>query len=87
MTTNRPEPATLPGHRAKNVALVVVIVCLVLWASPPTALVAGILFALLIGQCQAADLSLEFFEPPVSQFSILRFSERRNCLPVFLIRA
>jgi uncharacterized integral membrane protein (TIGR00698 family) len=31
------------------VALVVVIVCLLLWASPPMALVAGILFALLIG--------------------------------------
>jgi len=38
-----------PGHRAKVFALVVVIVGLVLWASPPTALVAGILFALLIG--------------------------------------
>jgi hypothetical protein len=25
------------------------------------------------GQCQADDLSLEFFEPPVSQFSIVRF--------------
>ncbi len=43
------EPATLPSHRAKVVALAVVVVCLVLWASPPTALVAGILFALLIG--------------------------------------
>jgi uncharacterized integral membrane protein (TIGR00698 family) len=51
MTTprHRPEPATLPGHRAKVFALVVVIVCLVLWASPPTALVVGILFALVIG--------------------------------------
>ena len=48
-THHRPESATLPGHRAKVVALVVVVVCLVLWASPPTALVAGILFALLIG--------------------------------------
>jgi len=46
---HRPEPTTLPGHRAKVVALVVVVVCLVLWASPPTALVAGILFALVIG--------------------------------------
>ena len=45
----RPELATLPGHRAKIAALVVIVVCLVLWASPPTALVAGILFALLIG--------------------------------------
>jgi uncharacterized integral membrane protein (TIGR00698 family) len=45
----RPEPATLPGHRAKVAALVVVMISLVLWASPPTALVAGILFALLIG--------------------------------------
>ena len=49
MTANQPAYATLPGHRAKIVALVVVIVCLVFWASPPTALVAGILFALLIG--------------------------------------
>jgi uncharacterized integral membrane protein (TIGR00698 family) len=51
MTTSRqrPELATLPGHRAKIAALVIVIVGLVLWASPPTALVAGILFALLIG--------------------------------------
>jgi uncharacterized integral membrane protein (TIGR00698 family) len=45
----RSKPAANPSHRAKVVALVVVIVCLVLWASPPTALVAGILFALLIG--------------------------------------
>jgi len=49
MTTNPPAPATLPGHRAKIAALAVVIVCLVFWASPPTALVAGILFTLLIG--------------------------------------
>ncbi len=46
---HRPKPATPPGHRAKVVALVVLIAGLVLWASPPTALVAGILFALLIG--------------------------------------
>ena len=38
-----------PGHRAKVFALAVVVICLMLWASPPTALVAGILFALLIG--------------------------------------
>jgi uncharacterized integral membrane protein (TIGR00698 family) len=48
-TPHRPELAVRPGHRAKVVTLVVVVVCLVLWASPPTALVAGILFALLIG--------------------------------------
>ncbi len=46
---HRPEPATAPGHRAKVVALVVVVAGLILWASPPTALVAGILFALLVG--------------------------------------
>ena len=45
----RPEPATLPGQQVKIIALIVVVFCLVLWASPPTALVAGILFALLIG--------------------------------------
>jgi uncharacterized integral membrane protein (TIGR00698 family) len=51
MTTprHRPEPTTLPGQHAKIVALVVVVCGLILWASPPTALVAGILFALLIG--------------------------------------
>ena len=41
--------ATLPGDYARVVALVVVATGLILWASPPTALVAGILFALLIG--------------------------------------
>jgi uncharacterized integral membrane protein (TIGR00698 family) len=41
--------ATLPGDYARVVALVVVVTGLILWASPPTALVAGILFALLIG--------------------------------------
>jgi uncharacterized integral membrane protein (TIGR00698 family) len=46
---HRPEPASLPGHRVKVAALVVAVACLLLWASPPTALVAGILFALLIG--------------------------------------
>ena len=40
---------TTPGHFAKVTALVVVATGLILWASPPTALVAGILFALLIG--------------------------------------
>ncbi len=38
-----------PGHRAKVFALAFVVICLMLWTSPPTALVAGILFALLIG--------------------------------------
>lgn len=42
-------PTNLPGHFAKVGALVVVAAGLILWASPPTALVAGILFALLIG--------------------------------------
>ncbi len=46
---HRSEPATAPGQRAKIAALVVVVVGLVPWASPPTALVAGILFALLVG--------------------------------------
>ena len=45
----RPKPAASPGHRAKVFALAVVVICLMLWASPPTALVAGILFALVIG--------------------------------------
>jgi len=45
----RPKPAASPGHRAKVFALAVVVIGLMLWASPPTALVAGILFALLIG--------------------------------------
>jgi len=39
----------LPVQRTRVVALVVVATGLILWASPPTALVAGILFALLIG--------------------------------------
>jgi uncharacterized integral membrane protein (TIGR00698 family) len=38
-----------PSHAFKIAALIVVSVGLVLWASAPTALVAGILFALLIG--------------------------------------
>ncbi len=46
---HRPEPATAPGHFAKVAALVVAATGLILGASPPTALVAGILFALLIG--------------------------------------
>ena len=45
----RSKPSANPGHRAKIFALAVVVICLMLWASPPTALVAGILFALLIG--------------------------------------
>lgn len=44
-----PASVTLPGHHARVVALVVVASGLILWASPPTALVAGILFAFLIG--------------------------------------
>ena len=46
---HRPEPAAAPGHFAKVAALVAAGTGLILWASPPTALVAGILFALLIG--------------------------------------
>jgi len=42
-------PEMLPGHVAKIGAFVVVAGGLILWASPPTALVAGIVFALLIG--------------------------------------
>jgi uncharacterized integral membrane protein (TIGR00698 family) len=48
-TRHRPEPAAAPGHFAKVTALVVAAAGLVLWASPPTALMAGILFTLLIG--------------------------------------
>ena len=44
-----PEPAVAPGHFAKVAALLVAVTCLILWSSPPTALVAGILFSLLIG--------------------------------------
>jgi uncharacterized integral membrane protein (TIGR00698 family) len=40
---------TLPGHQVQVVALVVVATGLTRWASPPTSLVAGILFALLVG--------------------------------------
>ncbi len=46
---HRPAPAAMPGHRARVTALILVVAGLILWASPPTALVAGILFALLIG--------------------------------------
>ena len=51
---HQPEPAAMPGHFAKVTALVVMAAGLILWASPPTALVAGILFALLIGHPFAA---------------------------------
>ncbi|HEX7571214.1 MAG TPA: hypothetical protein VF492_11995 [Verrucomicrobiae bacterium] len=34
----RLKPAASPGHRAKVFALAVVVICLMLWASPPTAL-------------------------------------------------
>ena len=42
-------PATPPGHYVRVVALVVVATGLILWATPPIALGAGILFTLLIG--------------------------------------
>ena len=45
----RPMPAATPGRYFKVTALGVAAVGLILWASPPTALVAGILFALLVG--------------------------------------
>ena len=48
-TPCRPEQSVRPGHRAKIAALIATVFCLMLWASPPTALVAGILFALVIG--------------------------------------
>jgi uncharacterized integral membrane protein (TIGR00698 family) len=44
-----PEPAATSGHFTKVITLVVVATGLVLWASPSSALVAGILFALVIG--------------------------------------
>jgi uncharacterized integral membrane protein (TIGR00698 family) len=46
---HRREPGAPPGHFAKVAALVVVATGLILWALPPTALVAGILFTLFIG--------------------------------------
>ena len=48
--TPRPsKPAGGPGHWARVAALAVAAATLMLWASPPVALVAGILFALVIG--------------------------------------
>lgn len=41
--------AAFPGHTFKVIALVAAAVGLLLWASPPTALAAGILFTLVIG--------------------------------------
>jgi len=41
--------AVLPGHNFRVIALVLAAAGLIFWASPPTALVAGILFTLLIG--------------------------------------
>jgi uncharacterized integral membrane protein (TIGR00698 family) len=38
-----------PNHLIKVIAMILMATCLVLWASPPTALVTGILFTLLIG--------------------------------------
>jgi uncharacterized integral membrane protein (TIGR00698 family) len=46
---HRPEPVAAPSRVAKVAALVMVATGLILWASPPTALVAGILFTLWIG--------------------------------------
>jgi uncharacterized integral membrane protein (TIGR00698 family) len=46
---HQPDPAAAPGHRARVTTLILVATGLILWSSPPTALVAGILFALLIG--------------------------------------
>jgi uncharacterized integral membrane protein (TIGR00698 family) len=43
------QSARAPGHFAKVIAFIVAATCLVLGASPPVALVAGILFSLLIG--------------------------------------
>jgi uncharacterized integral membrane protein (TIGR00698 family) len=47
--SHQPEPAGGPGHWARVAALVAAAATLMLWASPPVALVAGILFALVIG--------------------------------------
>jgi len=41
--------STGPGHFARIIAMIIAAMVLILWASPPTALVAGILFALLVG--------------------------------------
>jgi uncharacterized integral membrane protein (TIGR00698 family) len=46
---HRPEPAAGPGRLTRTVALVAAGAGLILWASPPAALVAGILFAVLVG--------------------------------------
>jgi uncharacterized integral membrane protein (TIGR00698 family) len=43
------DAGTAPGHAFRVIALMAVALGLVLWASPPSALVAGILFALVIG--------------------------------------
>ena len=45
----RPEPVATPGQFTRLAALTVVAAALLLWASPATALVVGIMFALLIG--------------------------------------
>ncbi len=49
MRVTSPNRRPRPGHRARVTALILVAAGLILWSSPPTALVAGILFALLIG--------------------------------------
>lgn len=46
---HQPAAVIAPGHAARVAALIIVAAGLILWASPPTALVAGILFTLLIG--------------------------------------
>jgi len=43
------DKAAAPGHFAKVAALVVIATGLILWATPPAALAAGILFSVLIG--------------------------------------
>lgn len=45
----RAATTVLPGHNVRVIALVLAAAGLVFWASPPVALVAGILFALVIG--------------------------------------
>lgn len=48
-TIHPPQAGAAPGHTFRVLALAVVAAGLALWASPPAALVAGILFALVIG--------------------------------------
>lgn len=46
---DRPEARTGQGHALKAAALIATAAALIVWASPPLALVAGILFALVVG--------------------------------------